>query len=150
LTIIVYASGKPQDLFSTVISVYKAMDSNVKDLNRRDKGGEVNFKLNTLLLLTKLSSEQLKLLKEKLEHPSVYVTKNIASFHTEHDPFYTSSVRKKSYGLNLSNFFSSTHSFSTSLTINPDKKKIKFIKPGGDNCFIDEDTKIEYVRVFGK
>ncbi len=30
-----------------------------------------------------------------------------------------------------------------------EEDKIKFIKPGGDNCFID-GTKIEYVRVFGK
>ncbi len=28
--------------------------------------------------------------------------------------------------------------------------KIEFIKPGGDNCFINKDTNIEYVRVFGK
>jgi hypothetical protein len=30
------------------------------------------------------------------------------------------------------------------------EEEIKFIKPGGDNCFIDENTNIEYVRVFGK
>jgi len=30
------------------------------------------------------------------------------------------------------------------------EEKIKFIKPGGDNCFTHKDTKIEYVRVFGK
>jgi hypothetical protein len=31
-----------------------------------------------------------------------------------------------------------------------EKDKIKFIKPTGDNCFIDKDTNIEYVRTFGK
>lgn len=29
-------------------------------------------------------------------------------------------------------------------------KKIKFIKPSSDNCFLDKDTNIEYVKTYGK
>lgn len=104
LTIIVYTSGKTEDLFSTVISIYKAMDSNVKDLNSRDTGGEINFKLNTLVWLNKLSSEQLKLFREKSK---ALLDKKISSLLIEDDTllykpnFNSVNIQKKYRYMNI-------------------------------------------------